>query len=90
MRHEDRTGYAAAYLSTIGVLEECEVHGYTVGGERSLDDSWGIAVNDWKRGANGRAAWSADMTLPDYKEALQQAYSDNCGDCIGCMQAERE
>lgn len=90
MDQSDRSGCAIQYLCTIGVLEECEIHGYTMGGERSLDDSWGVAVNDWKQGANGRASWSGGTSLSDFKATLQDAYDDNCGECIGCQQTERE
>lgn len=90
MEQQDAIECAKAYLCTIGVLSECSVHGYIIEGNRSLEESWGIAVNDWKRGQAGKASWSAGMALATFKEALASAYADNCGDCIGCVQSERE
>ena len=90
MEQQDALECAKGYLVTINVLNECGIHGYTEGGERTLNETWGIAVNDWKKGAEGRASWAAGLELAEYKALLQSAYDDNCGDCIGCTQAEAQ
>lgn len=90
MGRDDSYDSALAFLLELGALSECEIHGYTEGGDVTLDDIWPRAMAERNKGSAGFVPWAAKMDARDFTDLLKSTYDDNSGDCIGRSQADRD
>ena len=87
MEQERNVSVAAAYLVSIGRLEQCEFHNeITGGGDWELeDDFWRNVMADRNRGKRGPIPWAANMEAREFTDTLKAAYEEHCGDgCSWC------
>ena len=68
-----------------GVLTECKVHGYTIGGDSDVEEAYKLGNSKFDSDLK-----SVFMNRREMTDTIKSVVEDNWGDCCGCEKQRDE